>query len=359
MATPPSGPELAAPDGGVHEPARQSGGAQEPPPLPRRRWIIHSKSLALAALAGLLGFLLAEAAVRVLAPAREVGASFSEYDPYYGKRLKTSVSLERTTPEFTMRLTTNSLGFRGPEPEGDPRGALLFFGDSFTMGYGVDDGSEFPEIVRRALGVPVVNAGIGDSGTGRWLKFLARDAPRFEPRLVVLQLQQNDVADNRRERLFSLDAQGSLVELAPPPPDIARRLQRWIDAVPGLSSMHLVAKLHQALRAPRQPGAFAPLPGAAQGPEPPDPLTLAIVEAALARCGERGWPVIGLLAEVRGEHARALTGLFVRRGYPVLVVPPKPERPDLYFAIDGHWNAAGHRFAAEMLLAELRRQGDP
>ena len=301
--------------------------------------------------------MLAEAVVRVVAPAREVGAAFSEYDPYYGKRLKTSVSLERTTPEFTMRLTTNRLGFRGPEPEGDPRGALLFLGDSFTMGYGVDDGSEFPEIVRRALGVPVVNAGIGDSGNGRWLKFLARDAPRFEPRFVVLELQQNDFADNRRERLFTLDAQGGLVELSPPPPDIARRLQRWIDAVPGLSSMHLVAKLYQALRAQPRPDAFAPQPGGPQQPQPPDALTRAIVEAVLARCAERGWPVIGLLADVRGDHARALAGLFVQRGHPVLVIPTQPERPDLYFAIDGHWNAAGHRFAADVLLAEIRRQG--
>jgi hypothetical protein len=40
-------------------------------------------------------------------------------------------------------------------------------------------------------------------------------------------------------------------------------------------------------------------------------------------------------------------------------VPGKRERPDLYFEVDGHWNSAGHAFAAERVLERLRAHGIP
>src|SRR3990167_3315053 len=163
----------------------------------------HSRSRAAASLALLtatallVAFVVAELVVRVAVPVRNVGPTFSEYDPVYGKRLKRSFACTRTTPEFTMRFSTNSLGFRGPEPAGFPGRGVLFLGDSFTTGYGVNDGEEFPDLVRRGLeasgiGVPVVNAGSGNTGNGYWLRFLEREGTRFSPRLVVLGFCGND-----------------------------------------------------------------------------------------------------------------------------------------------------------------------
>jgi len=37
--------------------------------------------------------------------------------------------------------------------------------------------------------------------------------------------------------------------------------------------------------------------------------------------------------------------------------PDKRERPDLYFAVDGHWNQAGHALVAESVLSELDNVG--
>ena len=127
----------------------------------------------------LFALVLAEAVVRLFVPVRNVGPSFTTYDPVYGKALKTNISVERVAPEFTMTFTTNSHGFRGPEIADLSQGSLLFLGDSFTMGYGVSDGEEFPAIVRKAtatcnppLNLEVVNAGMGNNGNGRVLKFL-------------------------------------------------------------------------------------------------------------------------------------------------------------------------------------------
>ena len=48
-----------------------------------------------------------------------------------------------------------------------------------------------------------------------------------------------------------------------------------------------------------------------------------------------------------------LEGLFASRGVTLLRLPGKQDRPDLYYRVDGHWNAAGHRHVAETLLPVL------
>jgi hypothetical protein len=177
------------------------------------------KNLALSLIALLVGIGISELIVRSFVQVRDVGPSFTVYDPLYGQTLKKSFSARRITPEFTMRFTTNSDGFRGPELGMLSSRPILFLGDSFTMGYGVNDGEEFPAPVRAALSqrgskmVSVINAGVGNSGNGRWAKFLRAEARRYNPALVVLQIHANDFGDNIRERLFELSPAGELIEL--------------------------------------------------------------------------------------------------------------------------------------------------
>ena len=180
---------------------------------------VRMRNTGLVILSLVLSILVAEFFVRIFVTVRDVGPSFTTYDPYFGKRLKRSFNAERITPEFRMRLATNSFGFRGPEPTRFPSDPVLFLGDSFTMGYGVSDGSEFPsridaELRRRhgASAPTVVNAGIGDSGNGFWVKFLRLNAKTINPRLVVMQVLDNDFVDNVSEGLFALKADGSLDE---------------------------------------------------------------------------------------------------------------------------------------------------
>ena len=319
-----------------------------------------AKSAALAATSVLLCVVLAELFVRGCIPIRNIGPSFTVYDAQYGKKLKPNESIVRIAPEFTMTLSTNSLGHRGPEPEkGGP--SILFLGDSFTMGYGVNDGEEFPSLVREALSnrsdgsVPlVVNAGIGDSGNGRWIIFLRAEARRYEPQLVVLQVHDNDFGDNPREGTFHLGPSGELIERPIPPPGINRNIQAVIEAVPGLTSSHLVGLLRQ-VRLPTAAGSAGPA-------EPPrskrvDPLTIRLIEEALALCEQEGWPVLALLADLTPEHSEAVQTVFTNRGVSAIRIPGKQEHPDLYYKVDGHWNSAGHRFVANAVLRELRSLG--
>jgi hypothetical protein len=310
---------------------------------------------ALAVGSVLLCLVFAELVVRGCIPVRNVGPSFTVYDAQYGKRLRPDASIVRVTPEFTMVLSTNSLGQRGPEPEPDGP-SILFLGDSFTMGYGVNDGEEFPALVREALSErgdaavrSVVNAGIGDSGNGRWILFLRTEARRYQPRLVVLQVHENDFVDNRREGLFRLGSAGELIERPIAPPGLERHIQAVVEAVPGLASSYLVGLLRQ-VRLPAAAGS----PGPSQRrPASVDPLTIRLIEEALTLCEGEGWPALALLVDLTPGHSQAVRAVFTARGVPVIRLPGKRERPDLYYRVDGHWNAAGHRFAADVVLEKL------
>ncbi len=306
----------------------------------------------------------AECLVRLSVPVRNVGPSFTRFDPVYGKRLKTDFTCRRDTPEFTMHFRTNRLGFRGSQPTGELRNVILFVGDSFTLGYGVSDGQEFPALIEAALverhgpgpgAASVINAGIGDSGNGHWVKFLRDQAAQYEPRLVVLQVTGNDFGDNLREGLFDLSPDGELAERPVKQAGWARRAQAVIEAVPGLSYSHLIGLLRQALTP--QPAA-APLHKTAAAHEPAawsgaEKLTFALIERSLGLCRQNRWPTILVAVEIPAAQNEELHRRCAAFDTPVLEVPRKKTKPDLYFQTDGHWNADGHAIVAQMLMAHI------
>lgn len=309
--------------------------------------------------------IIAELLVRALVPIRNVGPSFSIYDSVYGMTLKRSLTATRTTPEFTMELSTNSLGFRGPEPQQFPNNSLLFLGDSFTMGYGVSDGEEFPDLIRQALiekweaDAPlVINAGIGNRGNGHWIKFLRSEATEYEPQLVVIQLFANDFQDNINERLFALSPQSELIELPVPAKSRQRALQELIEAVPGLASSYLVGLARQVVSSARQRQS-RPTSETTPAPDPSsnrDQLTYRLIEEVIRLCEMEDWPMIALVVGIEGERFDQVERRLTDGGISFVRFPNKSERPDLYYEVDGHWNAQGHALAAELLLKVLAQR---
>ncbi len=302
-----------------------------------------------------LCILLLELLVRAFIPVRNVGASFSTYDPHQGKTLKPDFETVRVTPEFTMEFSTNAQGRRGEELP-TPHGGILFIGDSFTMGYGVDDGREFPALVRERLAptfgtVSTVNAGMGNNGNGRALRFLAREGDRIQPRVLVLQVCDNDFVDNLVEGLYSLGPDGELVEHTVPPPSLARRVQRVVDAVPGVADSYLLGLTQQLVRASPPPTVDTDVSTATTSPM--DVLTYRLVEKTLRHAADRAWPVIAVMAHFEGERAERMRRLLERYGAHTIRVPMRRERPDLYYEVDAHWNEAGHVFVAERIANHL------
>lgn len=307
----------------------------------------------------IVSLLIVEMLVWIFIPVRNVGPSFSVFDPIYGSRLKKDFSCSRHAPEFTMALTTNSHGFRGPEPTG--QNPVLFLGDSFTLGYGVNDGEEFVQLVGNelaaaGLNAPVWNAGIGGAGNGHWIKFLEHEASELAPRLVVLQCCSNDFIDNDRESMFELNDDDMLIAAASKTLGWKRRAQGWMEAVPGLSYSHLIALIKQAAsKADRTPNHI--YDNDDKSPEAAthrkrQRLTLALVDRAIALCKEHRWPVIGINI-TDGQQSELLAERFETAGVTLLRIPQASERPEIYFENDGHWNAKGHAEVARLLTKVL------
>ena len=79
---------------------------------------------------------LSEIALRLFVPVHKVGPAFTVYDSVYGQRLKKNLRARRIEKEFTMQISTNSYGFRAPEPSETAERSVVFLGDSFTVGRG-------------------------------------------------------------------------------------------------------------------------------------------------------------------------------------------------------------------------------
>lgn len=296
-------------------------------------------------------------------PVRLVGPALTVYDSVYNVRLKRSFSGTQVNPEFRMKVSTNSLSFRGPEPDSFPSGGLLYLGDDFTVGYGVSDGEEFPAVVSARLkGTPLgqlpwVNAARSNSGIGHWVKFLRREGKQFAPRFVVLQFSDNDFADNIEDRLFSLAPDGGLVELPVAPAGMGRKAQALIEQVPLLSNSYLLGLVRQAFHSysgnsPTGTAGQQKVDWNAARPHA-DSLAMALLRETASLCRENGWPAVAILFNLDPSRDSTVRNLLGSYGIPSASVPGKQARPDLYYVTDAHLNAAGHEYAADAVVRLL------
>ena len=169
---------------------------------PRRRWLLRlaavGAGLLLAALAG-------ELALRVVGYDRSYFNplhSFHEPDPLIGHRGRPGFEGRFRRPEFDILVAHDEHGFRRHDhAAGDaPGNATVFvFGDSFTWGWGVDQGQVFTDQMNLRLpGHTVLNFGLNSSGTAQqFLLFQKYGLDRLAPGdHVVVLFSNNDFSDN-------------------------------------------------------------------------------------------------------------------------------------------------------------------
>jgi hypothetical protein len=170
----------------------------------------------------LLGFLVAlavaEVAVRHFSP-QEVGPVRFACDPELGDIPVPHQHGVRNAPGgFTFRYSNNSLGWRGSweyRPVKQTEYRVLFLGDSFAYGTGVNDDQTFAAQVEKALSerhlsVEVLNAGCPGKGTDYELKLFQTVGYKFHPDLTVLCFFSNDFEDNARGQYYHIGTRGEL-----------------------------------------------------------------------------------------------------------------------------------------------------
>jgi len=70
---------------------------------------------------------------------------------------------------------------------------------------------------------------------------------------------------------------------------------------------------------------------------------------------EQGWQILAVLVDIPDERLAKMAKFFSVRDVLTVVIPPKQDRPDLYYKVDGHWNASGHRFTADRILEAMEK----
>jgi hypothetical protein len=340
-------------------------------------------TLTLTLAAAALALLLAEATVRhvrpglVAAPAL-AGNPFWRHDPALGWFHLPGQTGRFFREEFTHHVTINRMGFRDVERDleaaGDGRPIrVVVLGDSFAWGHGVQDEEIFTRLLEGHLpGMEIWNLAVSAYSTDQELLLLREWGPRIRPDLVLVMVSRNDFTGNvatRYDPYFKprfMESSGALTltGVPVPPPGllsrVAIKLRSWSAFFNGL---WLLAG---------DPGRA---PGVAGGWEAQAPLMGAILDGFWEETGALGADLaLGIVPsvahvyypEVHRPEARGdamLEEWGEARGVVVLDLVPAfrkafQETGERYhYRRDKHWNAGGHRLAAETLAALLGEKG--
>lgn len=280
------------------------------------------------------------------------------FDPVLGWRMIPGVT--RTGPMWggTLPTTLNSSGWRDEEfgPRNPGRTRLVALGDSFTFGFGVDFGARYTEQLEALCpGLEVCNLGMNAIGPDQEELILEHHGLALEPDLVLCQVyEDNDFTDVActtngywPKPWFRLTA-GELEFVPPPHP--------WHVGL--RESSYLGEALFRALQARMAYKELAPEWEGADTSE----LIARLLVRMRALATKRGSHLLVLLVTT-GKRAREMARLrsaLERDGVETLEARAwfdTPEERARYLLSDGHWNAEGHRLAAEGLARELRNRG--
>lgn len=118
----------------------------------------------------------------------------AEYDTAFFYRLKPYTSFSFRNIEFNNQFSTNHLGMRDDDSSLN-RPKIVFLGDSYTIGWGVNQQQTFASLTGRETGKRTLNTAMSSYGTAREIKWLSKiDTSAIQ--YVVIQYCKNDIGEN-------------------------------------------------------------------------------------------------------------------------------------------------------------------
>jgi hypothetical protein len=307
---------------------------------------------------------------------RQAEAGHSEHDSELGWVNRASVKVRNLYGQG-RHFTTNRQRFRGSEdyssavPEGRVR--TIFLGDSFTMGFGVDDSQTYPSLVEAMdPAFQSVNMGMGAYGIGQSYLWYRRDGAALDTHLVVFAFIAHDFARMTLEHYISPKPRLSLlndeliVQNVPVPTSsplvhlrkAAREFTYWLD----------IAKLMRLAI-----GSFSPAKSRLEESREAvtghnfsfAPVGERIFKELAEICRKREQQLFLVYLPTKSDVGRArpvaewVHQVAMKHRIPFVDLTPEfehlqsPERWDMFLP-DGHYSPAGNRLVANALIPWLR-----
>jgi lysophospholipase L1-like esterase len=366
---------------------------------------------------GLSGAMLClELAIRILSPQmtreRAEAFSFPCFTEGQFRWLKLAANktclLRSAAGDFPDTIVqTNSLGLRNPEiPLKKPTDTkrILFIGDSYTMGWGVEEKNTYPRLTEELLStrsaqsnIQAINAGFTAAGPSGYYLYLKLQGLRLAPDIVVVGLYLgNDIISRRDIEWLTTDTNGL--------PEVIRSKSTYVDTagnlrtttipipyrIPVLRNSHLFIYLVNALlgRAPTQSELrssddfvntlVCQFKDACHELDSEKEEVMMLLKAMKKLTNEAGADFLVVLIPTDFQiHAdawlkyrlplplllkdlefpdRQFSKWFTEAGIDFVDLLPvfaEHESEQTYFTNDDHWNVRGHEIAAEALSGYL------
>ena len=179
-------------------------------PHPSQRKLTYKIILLFAAI--LFTLILSESILKIFFPIRttikisELTRPINRQDEHLSFAYMHNLDFTAKTPEYTIRITTNSLGLRDYEtPEKTPMTyRFLALGDSFTFGYGVDLKETYCKLLEKNLNrninvskkYEVINAGVSGAATDYELAYLKHYGLELKPDHILVFFFHKDFDGN-------------------------------------------------------------------------------------------------------------------------------------------------------------------
>jgi hypothetical protein len=335
---------------------------------PGRRWQALAGKMLLLIATSLICLLLLELAVRLLfpyyVPGSQVPLQRSDEGIVLGIPLKT---VRQHTPkgDFDSTVTFNRHGLRDPRDLAESRTNDIFVaGDSFSIGWGVEEPERYSSILEKALDVPCYNIAIPEDIRGyiATVNYAQKRGAKIH-HLVVGLCMENDIWD------YTQSVSTHLIYAQQMNRGLLRRVTGWFKGHSALwiCVSHLVQGSVLGRRVFEKFGVAKDIEALTHKNEY-SPQILASTRDELLKLTTNFNSVVLIIPSRGLWHGKnvpveekihdEMVQLLRNSGLAVVDMRPvfeKSGRPlQYYFANDPHWNAAGHRLAGETLANFLR-----